>query len=90
MSVKRGIVIDTADNVGIVTEETQPGDEVCFGELKVTALDGIKAPHKIALRDLEKGERVIEYGQAIGYATATIRAGQWVHVHNVDAEKMMK
>ena len=56
----------------------------------MTALDGIKAPHKIALRDLEKGERVIKYGQAIGYATATIRAGQWVHVHNVDAEKMMK
>lgn len=90
MSVKRGIVIDAADNVGIVAEETRPGDEVCFGELKVTALDGIKAPHKIALRDLKEGERVIKYGQAIGYATAPIRAGQWVHVHNVDAEKMMK
>jgi len=42
----------------------------------------IEAAHKLALRDIAKGEDIIKFGQAIGYATEAIREGDWVHLHN--------
>ena len=40
--------------------------------------------HKYALRDIAAGENVIKYGMPIGHATCAIRAGEHVHVHNVE------
>lgn len=38
---------------------------------------------KYALRDIGKGEAVIKYGFPIGIASADIRAGEWIHSHNL-------
>lgn len=43
----------------------------------------IPAGHKKALRDIPKGQPVIKYGQPIGVASRDIRAGDWVHSHNL-------
>ena len=61
------LIIDPKDNVAVCLE----------------AVDGIPAGHKIALRQIPKGQFVIKYGQIIGRATEDIRAGQWVHTHNL-------
>ena len=61
------VVIDEKDNVGVELEE---GGEIPAG-------------HKFALRDIRRGEYVIKYGEIIGRATADIRAGEWVHTHNL-------
>ncbi len=39
--------------------------------------------HKYALKDIGKGESIIKYGYPIGLATEDIRAGEYVHTHNV-------
>lgn len=39
--------------------------------------------HKVALTDIRAGENIIKYGFPIGHATATIKAGEWVHTHNI-------
>ena len=39
--------------------------------------------HKYALRDIREGENVVKYGMPIGHATAFIRKGDHVHVHNL-------
>lgn len=39
--------------------------------------------HKKALKDIKSGEKIIKYGEAIGVATCSISAGEWVHTHNV-------
>jgi (2R)-sulfolactate sulfo-lyase subunit alpha len=39
--------------------------------------------HKVALRDIAAGEDVIEYGVRIAIASADIKAGDYVHIHNV-------
>ena len=88
--MKRGLQIDPKDNVGIVLEHVEPGDEICIGDLAVTALESIDLPHKIALIDFAVGDYVLKYGAVIGYATQPIKKGQHVHVHNVDSERMMK
>ena len=39
--------------------------------------------HKVALRRIEAGDKIIRYGQTMGTAKAVIEAGDHVHTHNV-------
>ena len=43
----------------------------------------IKLGHKIALKDIHKGEYVLKYGHIIGKATQDIKKGEWIHTHNL-------
>ncbi len=43
----------------------------------------IPSAHKFALRAVAEGEPVRRYGQVIGFATRSIRAGEHVHVQNL-------
>lgn len=89
--MKRGIRLTPKDNVGVVIQDVDSGDEVQFDNgLVVTALDAIRVPHKIALVDIKEGDYVIKYGETMGYATKDIPAGSHVHAHNCNSEKMMK
>ncbi|MBU8541055.1 UxaA family hydrolase [Falsiroseomonas tokyonensis] len=38
--------------------------------------------HKVAIRPHAAGEEIRRYGQIIGFATAPIAPGDWVHTHN--------
>jgi galactarate dehydratase len=53
-------------------------------EVSVTSLSNIPFGHKIALRDIPKGDLVKKYGQVIGVASAPIAGGEHVHVHNLE------
>lgn len=44
---------------------------------------GVPAGHKVALRPIRKGEKVIKYGQCIGIAAQDIARGEHVHTHNL-------
>ncbi len=46
-------------------------------------LEEIPQGHKIALIDLNKGDHVIKYGYPIGHLLSDVKAGQWLHTHNV-------
>jgi altronate hydrolase len=46
-------------------------------------LDGEKRGHKVALRDIAKGENIIKYGYPIGHALEDIKEGEHVHTHNI-------
>jgi (2R)-sulfolactate sulfo-lyase subunit alpha len=81
------------DVVGVAVTDIEPGPEVpgkiqTNGEVStLQVLDPVPLGHKIALRDLRAGERVIKYGVPIGVATRDIRAGEHVHVHNLKGER---
>ena len=61
------VIINPKDNVGV----NLVGDE------------NVPAGHKFALKDINKGEAIIKYGQVIGRALCDIKKGEWVHTHNV-------
>ena len=42
---------------------------------------------QVAAHDNAKGEPVVKYGEHIGVATCDIRAGEHVHVHNVEGRR---
>ncbi len=49
----------------------------------VTLNQAVPEGHKVALRDKTEGEPLRRYGQVIGFATASIAAGDHVHTHNL-------
>ena len=81
------IVINEKDNVATALETLSAGTQVSVevqGHVeKIRLLSDIPMGHKLALRDIEKGEAVIKYGERIGQSTSRISRGEYVHVHNV-------
>lgn len=64
--------IHQSDNVEVLLEprQTAGGKTIPMG-------------HKVAIMPIKAGEMVIKYGQPIGHATCDIKAGEWVHSHNL-------
>jgi altronate dehydratase len=77
------LVISGADNVATALEPLDPGRIVDLGGTTVTIAEAIPRGHKVALRAIPAGERVIKYGSPIGSASTDIAAGTHVHTHNV-------
>ncbi|WP_174912671.1 UxaA family hydrolase [Burkholderia diffusa] len=69
------------DDVVIATRQLVSGDLIASEALAVSGL--IPPGHKVAVRDIAKGEPVRRYNQIIGVARETIARGQHVHVHNL-------
>jgi altronate dehydratase len=85
--MKRAIALSEKDNVAVVLEEVLKGEdvEVVIGGKRIVlkAVNGIPFGHKIALKGIRRGERVVKYGEPIGEAIADIERGEHVHVHNI-------
>ena len=77
------IVISAEDNVATALEPIERGQTIQTGGATVTAAEAIPRGHKIALRAIAVGDRVIKYGSPIGTASQAIVAGAHVHTHNV-------
>ena len=88
--MKKGMRIESNDNVGVVLENAVKGDKIQCGDVLVIAQEEITTPHKISLSDISKGSSIIKFGAIVGYATKDIPKGSHVHVHNMDSEQMMK
>jgi len=70
------IQIKREDNVAVAVKALEKGDELAMFSL--TALSDIPQGHKIALKDIKKGEDVIRYGVSLGKAKDTIKRGEYV------------
>lgn len=85
----RVVVHKPQDDVGVAVSDLEPGESLEAyvlengARVRVKVVEPIPLGHKIALRDIPEGREVIEYGEKIGRATATIPAGAHVHVHNL-------
>ncbi len=77
------IRIHPLDNVAVALCDIKAGEEASSDEFSVKASEKIERGHKIALVDIPEGMPVIKYGNRIGIATEDIKAGSFVHTHNV-------
>ena len=76
--------LSDGDDVAIARNDIDPSATLAApggGALRVHT--GIPRGHKVALHDISAGSLVRKYGHVIGVATAEIRAGDHVHVHNL-------
>ncbi len=69
------------DNVAIAVDDINAGQEIMPG---VVARHEIPQAHKIALLDIEKGGPVIRYGVVLGYASESIKKGDWINEYMLE------
>lgn len=85
------MIVEPQDNVVVAIEPIAKGDTVtyaCKNETKtLTALEDITIYHKLAARDIAKGEPIVKYGEHIGLAAVDIKAGEHVHCHNLEEHR---
>lgn len=80
------IHIHPDDNVAVALSDIRRSESVTADGVTVMSADDIQRGHKIALRDIPEGGKIIKYGYPIGHASRSIKAGEWVHVHNVKTD----
>jgi len=80
-------LIDEKDNVVTIVADCGAGDEVTVKSRDATSTykcnERIAFGHKMAIKQMKAGAKVIKYGSPIGSASRDIRQGDWVHIHNV-------
>lgn len=87
-------LINEKDNVATAVADCVAGEEITVklkgSETNYKCNQDIPFGHKIAVVDIENGEKIKKYGEAIGIASQGIKKGDWVHTHNVkDDYKVM-
>ena len=92
--MKKGILLHEADDdVGVATMDLTAGETIQALTLEgdpvteVEIVDDVPLAHKVAMRALDAEESVIEYGRAIGLASAAIGRGAHVHTHNLQSAR---
>ncbi|MCW8355603.1 MULTISPECIES: UxaA family hydrolase [Marinomonas] len=78
---KQTIRLHANDNVVIALSDLAEGSKL--NEFDITLLSYVPRGHKVALKEIAKGDNVIRYGQIIGQATQAIAVGEHVHVQNM-------
>ena len=92
--MKRAIVMDAKDNVATALTRIESGDTVMIAsssqnkvcEIKVTEV--IPFGHKLAIAAIRKGDKVIKYGELIGRASRDIGPNDYVHIDNVESNRI--
>lgn len=80
--MKEFIKINECDNVIIALRDYKKDEVIDLEGEKITLLEDINRGHKIAIKNINKGENIVKYGLPIGYALEDIKVGSWVHTHN--------
>lgn len=84
----RLLVLAPGDNIAVARLEIASGTTVQVAGKSVTLQRALGFGHKIALRDIEAGEKIVKYGAPIGRATEAIPHGGYVHSHNLTSDYM--
>jgi len=83
----KNLRINKKDNVVVALGNIKKGEIFDMEGTPWVAKENINFGHKIALTDIFKDEKVIKYGEVIGYAIQNIKKGAWVHVHNLQSNR---
>jgi altronate dehydratase len=82
----RVLQISPPDNIGVATTTIEAGEPLRIGGQTVRLAHRVPTGHKIALRPIAAGQKVLKYGAPIGSANCDIRPGDYVHTHNLQSD----
>jgi altronate dehydratase small subunit len=89
--MQKAVIFNTKDNVATALADLKPGEVVEINtadrKMLTTLMAAIPFGHKFSLTGIDSGSPVIKYGEIIGLATANIKPGDYVHVHNVASSR---
>ena len=80
------VILSDKDNVATALVDLPAGEYMLdhgASQAAISVPEDIRAGFKLALSDIGKGNPIYKYGYLIGLATADIKKGCCVHVHNL-------
>ncbi|MFX0026326.1 MAG: UxaA family hydrolase [Candidatus Hermodarchaeota archaeon] len=85
MGIKKDnfIIMNPQDNCATALENISKDREIKIDQNLIKMSQEIRMGHKFALLDINKGELIKKYGEIIGIAKQDIKAGDWIHTHNI-------
>ena len=89
MAEHQALIHDPRDDVAVTIRDVLSGEGILIKTMNgqalasITACENVPLGHKISIRDIGDGDKIIKYGHAIGVATQFIPAGAHVHIHNI-------
>lgn len=90
----RALVMNPLDTVATLLDPAGRNDRVTLLDPAlrtigaVSVREAIEPFHKLAIREVAKGDPVRKLGEVIGAASAPIGRGDHVHVHNLDSARL--
>lgn len=85
--MKGYLKINANDNVAVVLADVlAAGDVVELDGQRVVVQQEVARGHKVALVDMGAGQQVVKYGYPIGHLTQAVKAGEWIHTHNLKSD----
>lgn len=85
--MKGYLKINANDNVAVVLADVlTAGDVVEVDGQRVVVQQEVARGHKVALVDMCAGQQVVKYGYPIGHLTQAVKAGEWIHTHNLKSD----
>lgn len=83
------IMIREIDNVATALRDIQRQERIILGlgEKKkgFMVYQAIPYGHKFSIRDINKGEDIVKYGEIIGRAISDIPSGTHAHIQNIES-----
>ena len=83
MAFPQVIYLHHDDNICVAAQNLDAGEKIQVNGSPLTLAQPIKIGHKIAVAPIGKQQRVLKYGQTIGFTTEDVEPGGWVHSHNL-------
>ena len=84
--IKKFVLLNATDNVLVCCQTITAEELVIIDETSYVMNTVINIGHKIARQPISKNQKVFKYGVAIGSATADIKIGEHVHMHNMKSD----
>ena len=78
--------LDAGDNVAVATRDLEAGESVDVAGVALTMERRTPTGHKVAIRAIAPGERIVKYRVPIGSATVAIAPGRYVHTRNMKSD----
>ena len=85
-NMEKLIILDKSDNICIVRQKIFENEEIVINGTPISFQKEIAIGHKIALKDIAKGEKILKNGVPIGSAKSNIKKGEHVHLHNLGSD----
>jgi len=80
------ILLHADDNVLVCRAHADAGSIVPIDNTELRLPAAIDVGHKIARHELKIGDKIIKYGAPIGSMVADARAGDHIHMHNMQSD----
>ena len=80
------VLLADGDDVLVAARDLDAGTHRTSAGGTAVVREPVRLGHKVAARDIAKGERVMRAGMSIGSATSAVRVGEWVHTHNLASD----